>query len=175
FECHCKRAFLKVVCQQMYETGDLGKLVVIGSNPPLGTSGNRTRRRVELAGEVLEYSDVELVNIFELASCRTGEITRIGENKCGWLRAREVIRVSLQTADGIMVAYGLQPPSGAARLNFSEQVEWLWHKFRRLELPVWNVGGAPRHPSRWQRYTNKHYPELQFAEALKNSFTRASN
>lgn len=142
---------------------------MIGSNPPSQTSGARTRARVDLAREVLGFEEARLVNLFALPSYRSGGLSELGGTPEGWLAARDKITDGLGRAAAVLLAYGMQTPSGPARVHFRDQVAWLDERISEYNLPTWWVGGAPRHPSRWQRYTWREFPGVTFEEALAKS------
>lgn len=144
------------------------ELLAILANPPL-TQGTRTLRRVELAAALLGYERAHVVNLFALPSHATGEIAVLGAEEHGWLSARELLKPSLESAHGVLLAYGTTPPVGAARLHYRRQVEWLHGLIAECQLPTWYVGDGPRHPSRWQRWTYRAHPGVPFAEALRDS------
>lgn len=146
-------------------------MLVICSNPPSQTSGVRTIRRVDLARGHLGYDVVHIVNLFALASHRTGAVASLGADADGWLAARDPLSAGLQRADGLLMAYGVHAPAGPARAHHRAQLRWLVDELAPLDLPVWGVGGAPRHPSRWQRFTSRAHPGLAFSDALKVSLT----
>lgn len=141
-------------------------LLVIGSNPPSRTSGARTSARVEMAREVLGFERVRLVNLFALPSYRSGGLSELGATPQGWLEARAGMERGLGEAGAVLLAYGVGEPAGPARAYFRDQVAWLNEQIAARNIPTWWVGGAPRHPSRWQRYTWRAYPDLAFSEAL---------
>lgn len=145
------------------------ELLAILANPPL-TQGTRTLRRVELAADLLGFARVHVVNLFALPSHTTGEIAVLGVDEGGWLTARESLGACLDTAQGVLLAYGARAPVGIARLHFGSQVEWLHGLITEHELPSWHVGDGPRHPSRWQRWTHREHPGVPFADALRSSF-----
>lgn len=147
---------------------------MIGSNPPSVTSGDRTRAGVELARVLLEFEAVHLVNIFARSSYRSGGLSELGGSPDGWLAARPAMDAGLGMASGVLLAYGVQTPSGAARRFFDEQVRWLEGRIQERGIPTWWVGGAPRHPSRWQRHTFRTYPGKRYREALAISLERRS-
>ncbi|MEO5316321.1 DUF1643 domain-containing protein [Pseudarthrobacter sp. CC12] len=144
-------------------------MLAILANPSL-TKGARTLRRVEMAAELLGFTKVRVANLFALPSHATGEIAVLGAEEDGWLTARELLEPSLQTAHGILLAYGATAPTGAARLHFGHQVEWLHGLIAARQLPSWHVGDGPRHPSRWQRWTYRAHPGVPFTDALRSSF-----
>lgn len=148
-------------------------LIAILANPPL-TDGTRTLRRVELAAELLGFSQVRVANLFALPSHATGAIALLGAEEHGWLAARGTLTSLLGSADGALLAFGVTTPSGAARLHFARQVEWLRFLVAQNGLPAWQVGDGPRHPSRWQRWTHRAHPGVPFAEALHSSLLPAS-
>jgi hypothetical protein len=143
-------------------------LLVIGSNPAI-TSGQRTIGRAELARQMLHFDHVELENLFSVSTYRTGGVSLAGTSECGWQEARPRLLAALDRADAVLMAYGLAKPSGAAALHFVQQVAWVQQQIAERGLPVWSVGGAPRHPSRWQRYTYREHPGVPFPEALRAS------
>lgn len=146
---------------------------MIGANPPSTTSGGRTLARVEQARVLLGFDSALVANLFALPSYRSGGVSALGTEPIGWLQARIGMVEALSGADAVLLAFGTQTPTGPARTQFRGQVTWL---DRELEsspgLPIWWVGGAPRHPSRWQRYTSRTHPDLPFREALQICLTR---
>lgn len=151
------------------------RLLVVGCNPPARTSGLRTLNRLQQARGILGFEDVRLANLFSLASYQSGELSQLGAEPQGWIDARAPLEVELDESAAVLLAYGTQPPSGQARLHFREQVGWLEIQLVARGLPTWWVGGAPRHPSRWQRYTHRTYPHLTYAEALTLSLEPCSS
>lgn len=143
-------------------------LLAVLANPPL-TDGQRTLHRVELAAQLLGFSHFEVANLFAVPSHATGAIAVLGIEEQGWLEARPSLERRLATAQGVLLAYGASAPTGRARAHFRQQVEWLDRCIARLDLPAWHVGDGPRHPSRWQRWTYRTYPEFSFVDALRRS------
>lgn len=139
-------------------------------NPPYGTSGIRTLNRVKLAADILGFIDSQVANLFVLPSYRSNGLTQIGDSGAGWMAARPGLDLLLETSDAILLAYGVSAPVGAAKTFHSDQVRWLEEKINRRSLPVFGVGGQPRHPSRWQRYTHLNHPEMPFKSALSMCF-----
>jgi hypothetical protein len=150
---------------------DAGKLIAILASPPT-TSGERTRLRVEKASIYLGCSGTSIVNLFPLPTYRTGDISRLGENVRDWLDARAPIERELRNASAVLLAYGLDKPSGPARSHHRDQTQWLESILVRTGLPLYQVGNGPRHPSRWQRWTNSAHPGIPFPLALKASLSR---
>lgn len=142
-------------------------LLVVGSNPPSQTSGERTLARVEQARTILGFEKVVLANIFALPTYRSGGVSELGQVPDGWQAARSGLKEALDDCSGVLLAYGVGEPVGAARTLHREQVKWLDAEVEQRALPTWWVGGAPRHPSRWQRYTWRQHPGVAFTEALK--------
>ena len=58
--------------------GSNGILLTIASNPPLGTTGERTRARVALAARVLDCPEVRMANLFALPTYRTDGLSVLG-------------------------------------------------------------------------------------------------
>lgn len=142
------------------------RLAVILSNPPL-TAGTRTLNRVDLARQVLLCESTAVANIFPLATHRTGAVADLGGDRETWLGARDPLLASLEGASRVLLAYGIQEPAGVARLHFREQVRWLMDEISLRELPTLMFGDRPMHPSRWQRFTHRHYPDLSFDLAVR--------
>ena len=143
-------------------------LLAVLSNPPV-TDGKRTLARLQTVSGILGFENVEVANLFSLPSYRTGEISQLGVTEVGWLAARAAISQGLTRADGVLLAYGLGLPVGAARERFRDQVAWLTEQLGERALPVWQVGDGARHPSRWQRWTCRTHPDLAFPDALQRS------
>lgn len=142
-----------------------GHLLTVLSNPPT-TSGVRTMLRVEAARSVLKFDSVSSVNLFSIATYRTGGISEVGADEADWIVARIAIEAAVKNSNSVLLAYGCQEPAGAARLHFRAQVSWLRHLVLMSNLQTWMIDGRPRHPSRWHRHTFAKYPLLTFAEAL---------
>jgi hypothetical protein len=144
-------------------------LLAVLANPPL-RGGVRTLRRVELAARLLDYASVDVANLFALPTHTTSAIALSGTTEEGWLSARPAISNALLVADGVLLAYGKEAPSGPARARYLAQVDWLHECLRHAKLPVWQVGDSARHPSRWQRWTCRAFPGVPFEEALRRCF-----
>ena len=54
-------------------------LLVVGSNPPSQTSGQRTLARVEQARIVLGFERVVVANLFALPTYRSGGVSELGQ------------------------------------------------------------------------------------------------
>lgn len=147
---------------------DARLMVCILANPPL-TTGVRTLSRVELAGRQLGVDRVRVANLFALPSRAKGEINSLGSGKEGWLEARPGLAHEVDTADAVLLGYGATAPTGAARRHFKTQVAWLRSTVESRDLPLWWVGDGPRHPSRWQRWTSRAFPELEFEDAVHSA------
>lgn len=149
-------------------------LLVVGSNPPSQTSGRRTLTRVEQARVILGFEEARLANLFAVSSYRSGGLSEFGATPAGWLDARADLEAGLSLACGVLLAYGTKPPTGPARSHFRDQVEWLDRRIDAHTLPSWWVGGAPRHPSRWQRYTWRQFPDVSYTDALELALAQRS-
>lgn len=151
-----------------------GTLLVVGSNPPSQTSGQRTLARVQQAADILGFKRAVVANLFALPTYRSGGISDLGQERDGWVAARASLENALGDAcSGVLLAYGVVAPTGPARVHHREQVQWLDAEIEQRALPTWWVGGAPRHPSRWQRYTWRECPGEEFGEALQRVLVRS--
>ena len=160
-------AGIRALGEQFARAGDpVGTLACILANPPT-TSGARTLARVELARDVMGFREVRTANLFARPSHRTSGIGPIGVESDGWLEARPGLQDVLQHADAILLAYGVVVPAGRARVHCRDQTEWLDDQIASRRLPTFQVGDGPRHPSRWQRWTFRLHPELEFIDALR--------
>lgn len=146
-------------------------LAAILINPPL-TDGRRTLNRVNLAANLLGFDRVVVGNLFALPSHASGAITELGVSSHGWVTAKADLTDHLASSDGVLLAFGVNAPSGPARDHFRGQVRWLMERTISLGLPTWQVGDGPRHPSRWQRWTSRKHPDLGFPEALNASLVQ---
>jgi hypothetical protein len=127
-----------------------------------------------MLGHLLGYASVRIVNVFPLPSRRSTGISVLGTESTPWHAARREILPAVASADGALMAYGVGSPTGPAREHFRDQITWLESVVARAELPAWQMGDGPRHPSRWQRWTHREHPELDFPSALVASITRWS-
>lgn len=146
-------------------------MLAILSNPPT-TRGERTLSRVRLACEILGFTDLLVANLFSLPSRSTREIALLGRTAAPWTDARGPIEDQLRGADGVLLAYGLDSPPGAAGHWRREQLIWLNSALSAHGLPAFWVGGGPRHPSRWQRCTSRRHPAICFRDALVLELTQ---
>jgi len=134
-----------------------GLLVAILLNPPLLTTGNRSRNAVGRASQLLGYKSVEVVNLYTEPTSSIAELG-LSETLEGWLWARPKLRTALQSADGLLGAWGVAGLSGSAQRGRDRQVAWLRAEASRVGLSsIWMVGGEPRHPSRWHQYVSDKY------------------
>ena len=151
-----------------------GHLVAVLCNPPLTSSGMRTSARVELARQLLEYRTVESVNLFSTPTRSSGDIANIGTDADTWMVGRPAIDVALRKATGVLLAYGVSEPTGAARNHWRSQIAWLEVRLERSAAVVWQLGPQPHHPSRWQRWTHRNYPDLSFRDSVARGLQRAN-
>lgn len=145
-------------------------LLVVGCNPPT-TDGLRTMARADQARRILGYDHCLISNIFGFPTYRSGEIATIGTVEDGWRAARSHLLNVMPTASAILLGYGLTKPPGVAGKLHTQQLVWLEEQIASYSLPVWWVGGSPRHPSRWQRYTHRAFPNLDYPDALAAALT----
>lgn len=133
----------------------LGAILI---NPPLG-SGGATLRHLEALREVLECDLVQIANLLSVPTVSTDDIREAGVRLGSWRRARPQVRNLLQSADHIVLGWGLGGISGIARQHFNAQVRWVEQELaRRGEgVPVWTIGDGPRHPSRWHQYVSDRH------------------
>lgn len=149
------------------------QLLAILANPPLRSSGDRTMRRVAAAAEILDCSTVIIGNMFSIPTVDVLGISMAGCQEEAWLESRRCIADRLETCHVALLAWGLTEPRGRALTYHRNQVAWVTALVRDSGLPAWSVGGAPRHPSRWQRYTSRVHPDLPFDDALAISLKKA--
>lgn len=149
-----------------------GPLLAVLCNPSM-TSGARTLARVQLASELLSFDDVVVANLFSLPSKSTRDIQQLGQLADPWIAARWPLVKQLERAGAVLLAYGLERPSGLAGEWHRAQVVWLSEIISARELPQFWVGGGPRHPSRWQRRTSRRWPGMAFRDAVALELTPA--
>lgn len=144
-------------------------MLAVLASPPLATTGDRTRARLRLAANLLSYDQIEIVNLIDTATASVIEISTVGADADPWLRARTSIEDAIHRADAVLLGWGQSQPGGSARRHHRRQIEWLGAHVRARAVPAWTVGGTPRHPSRWQRYTHRAFPGVEFGEALRQA------
>ncbi|WP_374109374.1 DUF1643 domain-containing protein [Curtobacterium citreum] len=141
---------------------------MIGSNPPR-TSGVRTLNRAAKASLILDFDSFSLTNLISVPTHSTGEISALAAEEEAWIQSRSQLVEALSESSGVLLAYGIGAPTGPARHHHADQIAWLQNEIERRSLPTWTVGGQPRHPSRWQRFTHRKYPGIDFDAALSLS------
>lgn len=142
-------------------------LLAVLASPPKTTTGNRTSGRVKLAAELLGCQEVQIVNLLGTPTRDVCDIQSAGSMPGPWIDSRTSIQCLLPTADAVLFAWGCKSPIGSARIHQRRQVEWVKVQTKQQDLPEWTVGGCPRHPSRWQRYTHHAFPGVAFRDALR--------
>ena len=119
-----------------------------------------------MASEIIGCDDFVVVNMFPYPTRNITDIALLGKESQAWTVARPVVIAELARCSEVLLGYGVSEPVGQARLHHREQAKWILRLLDGLGRPVWTVGGEPRHPSRWQRYTSRAHPDLGFREAL---------
>lgn len=149
------------------------ELLCILANPPLG-SGERTRARLRLARDLLGFESLTIRNLFAVPSLAVTDISMLGATPAGWAQARQQMEPAFSACDGVLLAYGISEPTGAARKYHREQVGWVTERLVASGCQTYQVGDGPRHPSRWQRWTSRHHGDIEFSTALEASLEAVS-
>jgi hypothetical protein len=131
-----------------------GRLLAVLATPPL-TSGAITLGRIARAAEVLGASDWIAANLLNLPTASVLDIPNVGRERETWLASRPSLRAAIASSTAVLLAYGTAEPVGGARVHWRDQIEWVTSEIARNGCTVYTWGGAPRHPSRWQRYRPK--------------------
>lgn len=145
-------------------------LLAVLASPPSTTSGVRTRNLPLLAAHILGYSRVDIVNLVSSPTASVLDIADLGHVAAPWVTARNEIAARLETSNVVLLAWGTTEPIGPARYRHCEQVPRLRSILADGRLERWTVGGSPRHPLRWQRFTHRHFPKQSFEDALRQLF-----
>jgi hypothetical protein len=146
-------------------------LAVIGSNPAT-TSGLRTINRARKACALLGFETFLISNLLDVPTYRTGDVSEVAAEGRIWIESRAGLAATILQSSGVLLAYGVGKPSGMAGAHYLNQLVWLNHEIIERGIPVWAVGGQPRHPSRWQRFTYRAHPGVDFETALARSLHR---
>jgi hypothetical protein len=150
-------------------------LVAVLASPPKRTNGQRTIARVQLAASVLQLDSFSICNLFPLATDDVNEISQLGFGTGAWHEGRQALEDELRAGDHVLFAWGLAEPLGPARAHHRDQVSWVRRRVRERHAVTWTLGGAPRHPSRWQRHTSATLPGVPFETALRASLSRETD
>ena len=136
----------------------------------------RTISRVKLATETLGCDSYTVANVFATPVRDTVQLARIGSTADGWIKARGYLEACVNQPEitDALLAFGVVPPTGSARLHFNNQADWLQEKLLTRGIRTWMVGGRPAHPSRWQRETHRIMPGVDFRIALAHLLTESS-
>ena len=141
----------------MIQQNGPGLLVAILLNPPLTTSGERTRKAVGSAARVLGYEKHEISNLCTAATTDVAELSSL-DNPSAWTHARIELAASISRADGLLAGWGVAGMAGEGLRALQDQLVWLTHEALNAGIDhIWMVNNQPRHPSRWHQYTaDKH-------------------
>lgn len=131
-------------------------------------------RRVEMLRDLLGHDSIQTANMFSLPTLSVLDINRFGRTPEPWLVARHELADCIDSSSEVLLAYGVQSPTGLARSEFQRQVTWMWDRLRTRDCPTWTVGNSPRHPSRWQRLTARDSPGTPFPEAVLAALSPAT-
>lgn len=131
-------------------------LCVVAMNPPVG-SGNRTRNQVEVASHVIGCGRFEIVNLCARPTSSTRDLHTRNIVEADWAAARPALTASINAADEVLFAWGVNPLPGTTNLELRNQIRFVLQLTNERGREVWSVGGQPRHPSRWHQYvSDKH-------------------
>lgn len=144
-------------------------LVAVLANPPLHTSGRRTHERVALLASLLGAERWSSANLLETPTNDVTGISAAARDRDTWLTARPALESALEPHAVLLAAWGLSEPTGPARQHQREQLAWMRSLPQWQGMTVIGIGGRPRHPSRWQRYTCRQWPSHTFSDALRLS------
>ncbi len=162
---------LEVVSKSIGEIGAVRddkpgrRLLAILATPPLSTSGARTRGRLHLATEILGSDVLAIANLIDVPTKDVLDTASVGREPAPWREARGDLASQIAAADTVLLAWGTAEPAGPARDHHRAQVAWVNDVIGGRGIVPWTVGGMPRHPSRWQRYTARRQPGLPFSLA----------
>lgn len=153
-----------------------GGLAVILASPPT-TSGTRTLNMARRASAILGFDDLEVVNLFPIATRNTGEISVLGREETHWIDARPALELALSNSESLLAAWGVGTCNGTARRWWALQLEWIATTAPMFgHTKAWTLGPEPRHPSRWHQYVSDKYgragdgtTEMRLARALQHS------
>ena len=155
-------------------TSLMRELLVVLATPPL-TSGDRTLQRVRLATTQLGYSTTRIANVVSIETQDVNDLSRVDIPTRSWMKSRATIAEHLAVEPAVLLAFGCSLPSGPARTAYKAQLAWLGAALRDAGVTeVITVGDRPFHPSRWQRYTSRAHPGVDFEAALRKSYIRSS-
>lgn len=140
------------------------ELLAILHSPPL-TRGLITQTRVALAQRLIGCEGARLVNLWPTPLQDVNSLNHLPTNT-SWESWRGDLIDDLDRVAGgdVLLAYGVQRPTGANRQAFQDQLRWLETALLQREKKVWMFGGRPAHPSRWQRATSRLKPGEPMAE-----------
>jgi len=149
-----------------------GHLVAVLHSPSL-TSGQRTLSRVALAADLLDCATYSVTNLWPSPMRDVTKLNSVLVPGIPLVVGRSQIRSELEspTTTDVLLAYGVQLPTGSARAYFRDQIEWLEEFCALGDRRVWTLGGRAFHPSRWQRVTHREMPGLEFGDAVAELIT----
>lgn len=174
---YSRRTYFSSVRRENYCRGEarvVTELLAVLHNPPVG-DGRITRSRTALAARILGHHSWGVVNVVvekTQTSLEIGNLDLQAEwGAVEWMQ----LNFELAKADEVLLAYGLSAPIGPSRSPFRRRLSALHEALEHHGVPVVTLGGKPRHPSRWQRYTHKTHPGVPFDRAIAMSLERPAS
>lgn len=129
----------------------LGDLLL---NPPL-VGGDRTIRHLRVAAELLGCDNVEIANLFAIATRDVTAINDVGRSIDGWKAAQFHLHRLIAASDQLIAGWGISGLTGPVERHRQAQVDFV--RACALDIGkdhIWTVNGEPRHPSRWHQYVS---------------------
>ena len=126
-------------------------------SPPT-TAGTATHRNLARGATALNESHYVVGNMFGEPTRDLIEVNLLGQDPQGWLAARPELQAVLQSADDLIIGWGVRGFTGVARDRLADQVAWLASEALAAgHASWWALGGLPRHPSRWHQYLSEKH------------------
>lgn len=145
-------------------------------NPTTGV-GKPTMKHLRLAQALLGADDLQIANLFPLASSNMHGVSTMGRDELTWLLARPAIDSLIGSSDDLLLGWGIARLTGAADGHFRQQISWVRTRLSGIEVPIWALGGEPRHPSRWHQYVSDVHGRTSGGDLpsrIRESLVRAS-
>lgn len=132
-------------------------LAALLASPPT-SSGVRTLNKVAAALPLTNCASAAVANLFALPAPDLPALTQLGASHEGWLDARPALQFVIDSADELLLGWGIDPLAGAARASRAAQIEWIVAQAHRAgHTHAWTIAGQARHPSRWHQYVSDRH------------------
>lgn len=157
------------------ERAGAGGLLAVLCNPPLKEPSDTVSwKNVAVLATILGHATVKVENLIEVPTKSTHFLAGLADD-VDTASVQRRLSAAAATAEAVIVAWGTANPPGWSRGDWAQLTG---AAYRGLLLGghsvIGQIGGAPRHPSRWRQHTSpihERYHGGTFEERLRHALS----